>query len=466
MKRTLFLLPAIVAGLLAGWLATRWMRPTERSRPAPAFRSAPDAGSAPDASPTLSQLADDRLPAPEMPADPVQVQLKLHELSAAGRSPVRSALQAEVFRRAMTVGAVPPDLFLADENAPGALESIARLARSDPKKALAVIDGSAAWKQMSASHAEALRRRVFREWLKADPQAAFDGATDRTMAWSSSALTQAAVLRALFEEWAALDPAAASGQLAKLPASSPRPSRDELTDLLFARWHAADPAAASEWASTLPAEAARRLATMAAELSASSAAEKATVLLATAAPDRSDASLVRACADWLQADPAAAAAALTNLTETDPFWQHSAASVAQHWATLQSVGTGATPPDAAWLEQVPAGPKRDAFAQGLVAYGASNDIPFACEIVAHMEENRSRTQAMSTLAELWMRQDPMALSEWLARQPASPSRHAAVARFAELLVPTDPDAARRWAETLPPDSEQRAGILHAAGAAR
>ena len=56
-------------------------------------------------------------------------------------------------------------------------------------------------------------------------------------------------------------------------------------------------------------------------------------------------------------------------------------------------------------------------------------------------------QAVGGLTELWMREDPVKTSEWLATLPAnSDSRHAGVARFAEVLAADDPGRAAAWAE--------------------
>ena len=464
MKRFLFVLPAVVAGLLAGWGVSRIVpRVKPAPVPAPPVRQGVESPRAP--APPLEALAEARFPAPSVPDDPVQSKLKLMELSQPGRSPVRSALQVEVFRSILNPERALSDCFLADENATGALESMARLARSDPRQALLLVNESAAWKNISASHADALRRRIFREWVRTDARAALESVVggNGAAASSLSALEKGQNLRALVEEWAAADPVAASKALSGLPNAGPGGSRPDFAELIFAKWMEKDADAAKAWAGTVDAETKRKLDAIAAGMAAKGPAEKIEAMLASP-QDRSGFKMVSTFADWLQSDPSGALARMVALPEKDEFWENSASNVAQHWATVQSLG-GKVEEKLAWLDEVPSGPKREAFLKGLVDFGASNDIPFACRTVEQMSEGRLKENAMSGLAELWMRRDPMALSEWLLKQPATPSRHSAVSRFAELLAQSDRDAAKRWADTLPNDFWQKEGVLKAIQAA-
>ena len=144
----------------------------------------------------------------------------------------------------------------------------------------------------------------------------------------------------------------------------------------------------------------------------------------------------------------------------DPLWSRQVTQAAERWAMNEQMageakGTAAAEALLPKLESVPAGPQRDALLAGLAHYGSSNDIPFAVRVVAEMGEGRPRDQAMTSLAELWMREDPVALSEWLTGLPPHASRHAAVRRFADLLEKTDAERAAQWRATLPQDQQSR-----------
>jgi hypothetical protein len=92
--------------------------------------------------------------------------------------------------------------------------------------------------------------------------------------------------------------------------------------------------------------------------------------------------------------------------------------------------------------------------------GASNDIPFALKVLPLVGEGREREQAVGGLTELWMRQDPVKTSEWLASLPAgSDSRNSGVCRFAENLAPDDPERAAQWAATISDSYWQKKSVM-------
>ena len=109
---------------------------------------------------------------------------------------------------------------------------------------------------------------------------------------------------------------------------------------------------------------------------------------------------------------------------------------------------------------IPQGEARRGFLQGLASNAASNDIDAAKEIIAHIPESRERVQAVGMFTELYIRKDPVALSEWLGGLDPSPSRDWAVERFATLLHQSDPERARSWAETIS-DEAKRKRVLEA-----
>jgi hypothetical protein len=138
------------------------------------------------------------------------------------------------------------------------------------------------------------------------------------------------------------------------------------------------------------------------------------------------------------------------------------------WHQVDSMAFGIfvnRPPDLAeklpnLAARIPEGPQRDKFLAGFVNAGASNDISFALKVLPLLGEGREREGAVGTLTELWMRQDPVKTSEWLASLPAgSDSRNNGVARFAENLAPDDPERAAQWASSLPDNFWQKKSVM-------
>jgi hypothetical protein len=465
MKRILLFLPAILSGLAAGFLLQTVLKHGPPAAADQQNQGTPEPGSGVASSMPLSRLEDlveARLPLPVMPSDPREVQLRLMELSQPGRSPVRSALAVEVFESILPVDGVPDALFLNGAGSPRGVQAVARLAREKPRKALINVNAHANWNRLAPDQAHTLRRQVFHEWLRHDPEAALAEMTGRSAGAvpdpdTISVLERGANLRAFVEAWAALNPAAAGAALGSLPESGPGATRSDLAAILFQEWHQSDAVAAWQWAEQQDKKVMENLASLAEELGAPDPAARTGLLLN--APVRDSSRLVPAFADWMNADPQAAVAKMASIRPEDEFWQHQASSVVQRWATAASLTSSPENVAVEALENFPSGLPREAFLKGLVEFGASNDLPFAVRMVAEMAEGRPRTEAMGSLTELWMRKDPAALSEWLNHQPASESRHAAVSRFAALLALSDPGAAAQWAASLPDGYPEKAKVL-------
>ncbi len=59
------------------------------------------------------------------------------------------------------------------------------------------------------------------------------------------------------------------------------------------------------------------------------------------------------------------------------------------------------------------------------------------------------------LTERWMRQDPVALSEWLGSLVPSASRDSGISRFVPMLAIPDTERAVQWAESISDDEQRR-----------
>jgi hypothetical protein len=459
MKRLLRFFPAIIVGLLLGWVVSRAItpQPPEVVKPAPTPLLRPLTPT-PKGLEAWRHLVASRCPLPPAPMD---ITAQMESESAINHdkslSPARLTMRHETLRRSRSDEQAPSEgaFFGGDE---GLAEDFARYAKTQPEKALRQVNRlGQTGSRCTTSEIDGFRRRVLREWLRQDPQAALAAVIDQKAASSVSQFIRGQHLTALMEEWASLDPAAAAAALPSLPRGGPGYGQSEQAESLFRNWFSKDPAAARSWAETQAAPEWREsLATVAAELTASDPAAKAAVLLAS--PEHAGPRLSMALADWMTADPAAAIGTITALPASDRLWQRDAASAAEHWAMLSHTDMTAEEFIQS-LQSVPAGPQREALFHGLANFGSSNDIPFALQMIAEMGEGRPRNEAMGMLTELWMRKDPIKLSEWLTTLPPTPSRHAAVGRFADLLSKSDPDAAAHWARTLPDDDPWKAGLL-------
>jgi hypothetical protein len=451
MKRFFLHVPAVIAGLLIGWLISSRIGQPDPSAPSKA-RVAEGAAekekgwpSSPGSLAAFKKLVDARTPPPVAPPNQLAVVMRLGEISKAnGHSPVRAALESEVLRSVLPTDMASGNFLLNvnPEGSPGAAQLLERWTKKYPVYALAETGRQLSQARKTEQETSVLRRHIFREWLRNDPQGALKAATD-----SYSAYTRGLNVQALMSEWSRLDPLAAAAALTKLPEGGPGFERKDFAETLFRGWSASDHAAARAWVESQPDPVLREsLTVLDAELSAPTPAAKVDVLLA--AKQRDAGRIADAFTGWFTADPAAAASKLSAIPPGDIFWTKDAAAITERWA-LDAPG-GTSPGDLLKpFDSIPAGPERDAILKGLAGYGAVKDIPFAVRVVEEMGEGPARSEAMTGLTERWMSRDPLALSEWLNTLPPGESRHAAVSRFAGLLVKSDPEAAARWAETLP-----------------
>lgn len=250
MKRVLFHVPAVIAGLLIGWLLSSWRGPSSAPVP-PKAQSAKVAErekgwpSSPGNLTAFEKLVNSRHALPEVPPDELGIGLRMGDiLKANAHTPVRAALESEVFRNALS--AERPWIFLVDANpdrSPGAARLVARWTKKNPIGALAEVGRELSQARKTEEETSVMRRHIFREWLQNDPQGALKAATD-----SYSILTRGLNTQALMSEWSRLDPAAAAAALTNLPEGGPGFERKDFAAILYRNWSASDPVAAQAWA--------------------------------------------------------------------------------------------------------------------------------------------------------------------------------------------------------------------------
>jgi hypothetical protein len=251
MKRALFHVPAVVAGLLLGWLLSGWMGPAAKEEPAKA-RSARVAErergwpSSPGNLAAFEKLVNARHAVPAVPSDQLGAVMRMSAIyKENARTPVRAALESEVFRNALPDDK-PSGNFLLDvspEGSPGAAQLVARWTKKRPVYALAEVGRQLSQARKTEEETSVMRRHIFRAWLQNDPQGALKAATD-----SYSILTRGLNTQALMSEWSRLDPAAAAAALTNLPEGGPGFERKDFAAILYRNWSVSDPAAARAWA--------------------------------------------------------------------------------------------------------------------------------------------------------------------------------------------------------------------------
>jgi hypothetical protein len=471
MKRLLSFLPAVFAGLLAGWLISKFIVSRTGARNGSDQSAAGKSGvsigmpartSGPEAWAKMME-ARALLPIPVDDGHFIDGTFTIGSIRADGSldrlSPARRDLEIELSRSGLSETGINDTVlgFPFRGGDPGFAEASARLAKTNPVRALAQVERlSGRTDRLSPDTIDRARRLVFREWLRKDPQAALAAATSSHEVKSS--IQRSHRLTLVMDEWSKLDPAAAAAALPGLPQVGADFERKRIAEDILHNWHGQDPAAARAWASGTTDPALREsLLSLTEELKATTPAAKTAVLLAN--PGAEGHKLAWSFAEWLAAEPAVAVEKLSSIPANDRFWQNNAADVAEWWA-ISARGDITAEQFLDSIKSVPPGAQRETILKGLAQYGASNDIPFGVRMVSEMTEGRPREDAVGSLTELWMRRDPVKTSEWLTSLPAdSESRHAGVARFADGLAPDDPERAAQWAASIPDSYWQKESVM-------
>jgi hypothetical protein len=451
--RALFrFLPACAAGLLSGWLVSRWI---PRSAQADSSRNPSTIPSAAAKGPneTWRALLAARTTSLDTDgnAEPV-AHLRALDVESA-RSPMRADLLKEDYLYSLSAQAIADLLEKGvDLTESQRMAAFTRLSELDPAMAFA-----AALRSGKERRLDFLQNIVCKAWLKTDSAAAFKAVKDMP-----AGVERAGWAWTLAQSWAALAPAEAAQhlkELAALDSSRGDNMLPQLASTIVSEWMAKDFNAAKQWVSGLKDAGLRDKLEI---TLLQKQAEKDPAGAVTAAFQRKNVSgmerdVVSLWSGLYRKDANAAMDALAKLPAKNALW-HQADSMAFEVFLHRPADLAEKLPDLA--SRIPAGAQRDKFLAGFVMAGASNDIPFALKVLPLVGEGREREQAVGGLTELWMRQDPVKTSEWLASLPAgSDSRNSGVCRFAENLAPDDPERAAQWAATISDSYWQKKSVM-------
>ena len=436
--------PACAAGLLAGWLIQRNLPadvPPATLRQTATTRS--EAG-------WISRLTSLKPPASASVDDALS---RINALTGFGQ---KSPERARFDRKDLLLGLSADQLagLLEHLDTPDETASIAlrRLSVLDPARAF-----GAALRLGRLRDLKGDINTVCHQWIKKDAQAAL-----QEIGALPEGIEKAQWAAAFISRWAGADPAAAAAHFDRLVALEGRMTGDaalRVGSRILEAWAPANTGAAQKWVASLEDPALRSRLDIFLLEDRFMSDRAGTMAAVFARPDLTglENRVSRMWNDFYQMDPDGAMDTLAKLPADHPFWQQ-ADNLAS--GIFRRVGQDKATQLPVLAARLPEGARRDAFLAGFVNAGASNDIPFALQVLPLMGEGREREQAVGTLTELWMRKDPVKTSEWLASLPAgTDSRNNGVARFAENLAPDDPESAARWAETMPDSYWQKESVV-------
>ena len=203
--------------------------------------------------------------------------------------------------------------------------------------------------------------------------------------------------------------------------SGSAPVRREALPQILSNWGHIAPTAAAQWA--------------AANLRARS--EQSAVARLTRTWARQDHA---AAAQWVRANAA------------NPAFRESVGAVATHLATRDPQAA------AAWIETL--GPQARAAAVPVVEALAAADPRRAAEWTQSINDERTRSIAARSLAELWARSDPAAAAGWVQQQTSGPTRDAALEGIAHVIFRRGPDTAFEWAQQIGDPGARREALLN------
>ncbi len=318
-----------------------------------------------------------------------------------------------------------------------------KIAETDPRRALQLVREIAGRRLKDRAQSA-----VIRAWAKSAPKDLLDFLQEQPVTSE-----RGHIAREFAGKWVESDPEAAFAHLDELVGLGGIFSRD-LAESLVKQWAETDFEAAERWVEQ-SAEPAKREALRDALLFGHVATLQGgeAVDFVLERPDNAalQKQLTKAMEKWAFGDPEAAIQRWASLPEEHVIWEETTSlgrsamlAVLMRRQSGGSDGGGILE----WSHHLPPGEPRRQYLLGAANLASSNDLPMAEKIIAQIPESRERVKAVGMFAELWMRKDPVALSEWLGALEPSPSRDAAVSRFVRLLVSSDPDRAREWAETL------------------
>ena len=315
--------------------------------------------------------------------------------------------------------------------------ALGKVAESDPRLALRLV------REIPGRDAhDRARRAVVAAWVKSDAQSLLK----HIQALAPNAYRKQ-LARDLAWEWGKHDPEAAAEEI-NVFEEMIHP-RENVSDSLITQWAEKDYEAAERWINE-KANSARKSAMLdsllAGKIAGLEGSEAVEFLLARSDQASVRQHLAKAFQTWASGDPESAITRFAAMPEGHPIWKEIEGLGSK--AMMSLLHFGGRDKILTWQHKLPEGQPRTEFLLGAANIASSNDIPTAEKIIAEIPESRERERAVGMFTELWMRKDPVALSEWLSTLETSPSRDNAVYQFARLLAKSDPERARDWAETI------------------
>ncbi|MCB1096625.1 MAG: hypothetical protein KDN22_13695 [Verrucomicrobiae bacterium] len=318
--------------------------------------------------------------------------------------------------------------------------TLTKLARINPAAAFEVVNQFP--ERGLFDHAQ---RAVLGVWAARDPAEMMRHLTDMPASSHRAEAARIAVMA-----WGEIDPVSAIQHLDEL-AGIGGPLAGTFGESLLSSWVQRDPAASEAWvaARTDEEERAEMLETLqSARLGQLQGAEALDYILSHPDNPTLQTRLPDTLRLWALGDPTATVEHFATYPKEHPAWTHAGelGSSIMLAAIMQAKDATVA---LEYVDRVPEGKPRRKFLEGAAAIASSNNIPSsATAIIAEIPESHERAAAVGMLTELWMRQDPVALSEWLASLEPSSSRDSGISHFVTMLAETDPERARQWKEAI------------------
>ena len=236
---------------------------------------------------------------------------------------------------------------------------------------------------------------------------------EQATAWALSlpAELQSGALSGVAEGLAEIDPKAAAERLANLVRAEMSPLATR--DALFTQWLQFDQAGAEAWADALPAGEARNSmqAKLLERLTMSGKSEDVFRRAAALPAEQAGSAALFAAQMLARSDGQKAAVAALDFARGTQQHEPLGAAVLE-WFTQDCHSA------TAWVEQLPAGPARDAAAAGCAGAAIRVDAETAKAWVGQIADATRRAEAAKRVAARWSQRDPAAAGAWLASQTA------------------------------------------------
>jgi hypothetical protein len=145
---------------------------------------------------------------------------------------------------------------------------------------------------------------------------------------------------------------------------------------------------------------------------------------------------------WSDSDPAAAAKWVAE-NVSNPEWQAEIQSTIEFSSAIQTPKSYAE----TLLERRDTPGNRKLATT--VAHGlAYTSPPQAAEWAARIQDPEIFKAAVNSISNLWLQEDSVQASEWIAKLPVGPARDQAIRNLIKAVEPTDPESAKEWKKSL------------------